>query len=94
LLTEGPPDLHKCILSHTKTGIKSIASFLIDPENFADDGGADGLEPSARTLIKMSAGRAITHEFINIAHTRQGAQFSLGKANLTHHPDLASAREK
>jgi hypothetical protein len=55
---------------------------------------ADGLEPSARTLIKMSAGQAITHEFINIAHTRQGAQFSLGKANLTHHPDLASAREK
>jgi ligand-binding sensor domain-containing protein/signal transduction histidine kinase len=39
---------------------------------------------------KISAGEAITHELINIAHTRQGAQFSLGKTNLTHHPDLAS----
>jgi ligand-binding sensor domain-containing protein/signal transduction histidine kinase len=43
---------------------------------------------------KISAGEAITHEFINIAHTRQSAQFSLGKANLTHHPDLASGPVK
>jgi len=53
---------------------------------------ADALEPPAPTLIKISAGEAITHEFINIAHTRQGAQFSLGKTNLTHHPDFASKR--
>jgi hypothetical protein len=43
---------------------------------------------------KVSAGEAITHELINIAHTRHGAQFSLGKANLTHHSDLASGPGK
>jgi hypothetical protein len=56
--------------------------------------GGASLSPSPDARIKISAGEAITHEFINIAHTRQSAQFSLGKANLTHHPDLASAREK
>jgi hypothetical protein len=57
-------------------------------------GGWGEFEPSARRLFKISAGEAITHELINIAHTRQGAQFSLGKANLTHHPDLASGPGK
>jgi hypothetical protein len=89
LLAESPLDLHKCNMSHTKTGIKNTASFLIEPENYATEA-ADALESSDRTQIKMSAGEAITHELINIAHTRQSAQFSLGKANLTHDPDLAS----
>jgi hypothetical protein len=47
-------------------------------------------ESSIRMPAKISAGEAITHELINIAHTRQSAQFSLGKANLIHYRDLAS----
>jgi hypothetical protein len=75
------------LFSQSEAGRTQIAAQI----GFVTTGGWNH-PPEYRT--KISAGEAITHELINIAHTRQGAQFSLGKANLTHHPDLASGLEK
>ena len=61
---------------------------------FVSDGVGTNLNLPCKCRPKISAGGAITHELINITHTRQGAQFSLGKANLTHHSDLASGPGK
>jgi hypothetical protein len=47
------------------------------------------LELCARIWPKNMAGEG-DHTRVNIARTRQDAQFSLGKANLTHRAGLAS----
>jgi hypothetical protein len=51
-----------------------------------------GVDPWIENRTK-NGGRG-DHTQFKIAHTRPDAQFSLGKANLTHHPDLASGPGK